>query len=95
MSLSACSWIRPAAPEAEVRLVTDREIAGCDKVGITHVSVVDNLDRLSQVDGGVAAELSALARNSAVQLGGNRIVALSDIKDGAQSFAVFNCKRAD
>ena len=90
--LGACSWNRSADMESRVRFVTDKEIDGCRKVGVTHVSVVDRLETLDQVEGGVAAELKALARNSAVQLGGNAVVQMSEINQGSQTFAVFSCQ---
>ena len=43
--------------------------------------------------GKVAGELATLARNSAAQLGGDTVVATSEITDGSQTFAVYRCGR--
>jgi hypothetical protein len=74
-----------------VRVVTAEQLQGCTNVGSAHVSVIDKLPQLQQIDGAVAGELVALASNSAVQLGGNALVEMTNIVDGRQSFAVFKC----
>lgn len=74
-----------------VRVVTAEQLRGCVNVGSTDVVVVDGLAELEKVKGGVAARLIALAKNSAVQLGGNAIVEMSNIDHGSQSFALFKC----
>ncbi len=74
-----------------VRVLTAEQLPGCTNVGSAHVTVIDKLPQLQQVDGAVARELTALARNSAVQLGGNAIIEMTNVVDGGQSFAVFKC----
>ena len=74
-----------------VRVVSAEQLQGCTNVGSAHVSVIDKLPQLQQVDGAVARELAALASNSALQLGGNALVEMTNIVDGSQSFAVFKC----
>jgi hypothetical protein len=74
-----------------VRVVTAEQLQGCRNVGSAQVSVIDQLPSLQQVDGAVARELVVLASNSALQLGGNAIVEMTNIVDGSQSFAVFRC----
>jgi hypothetical protein len=41
----------------------------------------------------VGEELATLARNSAAQLGGDTVVAITEIVDGSQTFAVYQCGR--
>jgi hypothetical protein len=53
------------------------------------------LDKVAGVRRGyttVAEELATLARNSAAQLGGDTVVPTSEIVDGTQTFAVYNCR---
>jgi hypothetical protein len=89
--LAGCAATGGGAPEDSVRVVTAEQLRGCTNVGSAHVSVVDNLAELQKVEGAVAGKLIALAKNSALQLGGNAIVEMTNIVDGSQSFAVFNC----
>lgn len=74
-----------------VRVVDPDQALGCTDRGSVHVSVVDKLPELERREGAVARELRELARSSALQLGGNTLVPLTDILDGSQSFAVFQC----
>jgi hypothetical protein len=75
----------------EVAVLTPDEVLGCTDRGSVHVSVMDRLAQLEREEGAVAGELGRLARNSALQLGGNALVPLTDIVDGSRSFAVFEC----
>jgi hypothetical protein len=43
--------------------------------------------------GTVREELEGLARNEAARLGGDRIVALGPVNDGARTYAVYDCRR--
>lgn len=88
--LGGCSLFGPRHTEP-VRVVTAEQLQGCSNAGSVHVSVVDQLPSLQPVDGAVARELVALASNSALQLGGNAIVEMTNVVDGGQSFAVFRC----
>jgi hypothetical protein len=71
--------------------VTAAQAEGCTPAGSVHVSVADRLVQLQQVEGGVQQELEALARSSALQLGGNALVAVTAIEAGSRSYAVYRC----
>jgi len=89
--LIGCAGPGRQRPADRVRVVTAEQLHGCTNVGFAHVSVVDKLQQLQQVDGALAEKLVSLAGNSAAQLGGNAIVEMTNIVDGSQSFAVFKC----
>lgn len=92
LAVSGCSWLWPSVKESDVRLITVDRLSGCSRLGTTHVSLMDRLEPLLQNEAQVAEELVALARNSAVQFGGNAIMALTGIRDGTQSFAIYSCE---
>lgn len=94
-SLGACAWVKPSPQAEQVKVVSLEAVKDCAEAGTTHVSVLDKLGKLRRSEGKVATELATLARNSAVQLGGNAVVPLTDIVDGAQTFAVYKCKPED
>ncbi len=91
MMLSGCSWVRSTEEGAQVRIVTAAEVADCDSAGITHVSVMDRLGVVQRDRARVSEELQTLARNSAAQLGGDTVVATTQITEGTQTFAVYKC----
>jgi hypothetical protein len=93
MALAACTWVKPSEQGAGVRLATAGEVEGCEDAGTTHVSVMDKLGVVARNEDKVAGELATLARNSAAQLGGDTVVATSEITDGSQTFAVYRCGR--
>jgi len=86
-----CSWVKPTDSGARVRVATADEVEDCDDAGTTHVSVMDKLGVVERKQAKVAKELETLARNSAAQLGGDSVVATTEIVDGTQTFAVYQC----
>lgn len=74
-----------------VRVLTADRLQGCSLAGTVHVSVGDRLAQLQAVEGAVQEELAALARRSALPLGGNAIVAVTGIDNGSQSFEAWRC----
>jgi hypothetical protein len=91
--LQGCAWVKPTASGAEVRVATPAEVAGCREAGSTQVSVLDKVAGVRRGYTTVSEELATLARNSAAQLGGDTVVPTSEIVDGAQTFAVYDCRR--
>ena len=88
-----CTWVEPTETGAGVQVATTGEVEACSKKGTTHVSVMDKLGVLERSQTKVAGELATLARNSAVELGGDTVVAMTEIVDGTQTFAVYKCGR--
>lgn len=90
-AVSSCSWIDLKPGAADVELVTQSQAAGCQRLGNTTVSVRDSVASIERSSSKVADELARLARNSAVDMKGDTIVAQSQIHDGEQSFGVYRC----
>jgi len=88
-----CSWVKSSESGAGVRVATAGEVDGCADAGTTHVSVMDRLGVVERNQAKVAGELATLARNSAAQLGGDTVVAITEVVDGTQTFAVYQCER--
>ncbi len=64
----------------------------CHKMGSTTVSVKADVATFARDKEKVATELETLARNSALELGGNVVVPTSEIDMGKQSFVVYTCR---
>lgn len=90
-ALANCTWVKPIENASEVALVNPVHIVQCETLGTTRVSVKDRLGVLKRNNEKVAEELNTLAKNSAVEMGGNTIVELSDVTDGAQEFGIYQC----
>ncbi len=92
VGLSACTWVK-LTPEGEsVRVATVAEVAKCQRVGSTTVSLVDRVAGIERNREKVQQELYRLARNSAADVKGDTVVPLGEPKDGRQHFDVYRCR---
>lgn len=90
--ISGCTWVKLNEAGKGVRLVNIGEAAGCERLGEATAHVLDKVGFIKRSREKQAGELATLARNEAGDMGGNTIVAISDIKDGSRTFAVYRCK---
>ena len=89
--LSACTWVE-LTPEAEsVRIVDAVHVANCKMVGTTTVSVRADVASFKRDAEKIKTELETLARNEAIRLKGDTLVAATEIQDGEQTFKVYKC----
>jgi hypothetical protein len=90
--LSACTWVE-LTPEAEnVRIVEAVHVANCKLVGTTTVTVKADVASFKRDAEKIKSELETLARNEAIRLKGDTLVAATDIQEGEQTFNVYKCK---
>jgi len=92
VGLPGCTWVA-LAPDAEaVRIATLDGMEGCTRVGTTKALTKSKVGIFSRGEKKVAEELATLARNDAVELGGNTVVAEGPVSDeGTQRFAIYDC----
>jgi len=91
MILSACTWVKPVEDAANVTVVEARHVTTCERIGVTSASVKDRVGFINRSDTRVAEELATLAKNSAATMGGDTLVANSEIAEGVQEFIVYRC----
>jgi hypothetical protein len=89
--LSSCAAPGPQGIDSVRVLAESESLQGCTPAGTTHVSVADRLAQLQATEGAVQQALLDLARRSALQLGGNAVVARTGVDNGGQSFGVYHC----
>lgn len=89
---SGCTWVA-LAPEAEaVRISGTDEVEGCTRVGTTKTRTKSKVGIFARGEKKVAEELSTLARNDSVELGGNTVVAEGPVSaEGTQRFVIYDC----
>ena len=90
-TLGGCTWVRTDPGAEQVALATPAEVRQCQRLGQTTVSVRDRVTGVQRRAERVADELADLARNSAVELGGDTIVADGPVRDGQRRFNVYRC----
>lgn len=89
--LSSCSSIKLTHGGEKARVLSSAEVANCQKRGATTVSVKPSILSVQRQPTVIAKELQVLARNSAVNMGGDTVSPISKIDEGKQTFAVLRC----
>lgn len=94
LSIGACTWVKLTAEGEKVRILSMSEVSSCKKLGKTTSTLKDKIAGMSRSRVKVEKEMQALARNSAVELGGDTVVPVTEIVDGRQTFEVYKCGNA-
>lgn len=89
--LQACAWVELTPEAQKVRVLAASEVTGCKKLGTTRVSVKADVAGLDRYPEDVQRDLEAVARNSAVDMQGDTVVAVSAPEDGRQLYEVYRC----
>jgi hypothetical protein len=89
--LAGCTWVHVSPSGEMVRVLSAFEVTGCEKVGVTTVSLLAEVVGVKRSQRKVATELETLGRNSGAEMGGDTIVPVSDIINGEQTFGVYRC----
>jgi hypothetical protein len=89
---SGCTWVEPQPGASAVTLVQPSHVANCKSIGTTVSQVKHKVGPFYRSEKKVVEELLTLARNSALDLGGDTLVAESGPIDGTQKFRIFKCK---
>ncbi len=87
----ACTWIDVSEPGEKVRVLAAAEVTLCERVGKTTVHTAAKLAGLDRYPHKIQTELDTLARNSAVDLDGDTVVAVGEPVDGRQVYEVYRC----
>lgn len=91
LQLASCTWVKLTAEGERVTVRTVEQVADCKKVANTVASLRSKVMGVERNSEKVKAELATLARNAAVDYGGNVVVATSEVEEGKQSFDVYSC----
>jgi hypothetical protein len=87
----ACTWVNLTPGGETVRVADADSVATCERKGKTIISLKADVAGIERNREKVKTELETLARNSAAELGGDTIVAASEIANGKQTFEVYLC----
>lgn len=93
LAVSACTWVEPTAQGYAVEVVAAEAVKDCRKLGTTRVSVLDRVAGMPRSYRKLEQELDTLARNSAAEMEGDHVVAVSEIVDGHRTYAVYDCRQ--
>jgi hypothetical protein len=88
---SGCSWVELTPQANDVQILKPHTVTGCERVGVTSASTKYKVGIVNRGKEKIEEEIQILARNRAVEMGGNVLVADSDITEGSQRFVVYRC----
>jgi hypothetical protein len=91
IGVTGCTWVDPIAGASSVTLVMPTHVTNCKSLGTTTSQVKDKVGFVNRNDEKVAGELLTLAKNSAVEIGGDTLVAEGAPSDGTQKFRIYKC----
>ena len=90
--LTSCATVKLSGDGSKARVLGMDEVKKCQNTGSVTVSVNQKtLNVIPKRSSSVANQLQILARNSAVHMGGDTVVPVSNPEYGQQTFAVFRC----
>lgn len=91
LAAAGCTWVDAVPGSSKVTLVMPEHVTQCRSVGTTVSSVKDKVGIIHRNEAKVTDELLQLAKNSAVEMGGDTLVAEGGPVDGTQKFRIYNC----
>ena len=89
---TGCTWVDPKPGASKVTLVKLEHVSQCKPLGSTVSQVKDKVGGIHRNEEKVTEELLTLAKNSAVDLGGDTLVAEGGPIDGTQKFTIYKCQ---
>ncbi|MCY4642950.1 MAG: DUF4156 domain-containing protein [Gammaproteobacteria bacterium] len=90
--LTSCTTVTLTEEGSKARVLGLDDVEKCQKTGRVAVSVHQKtFNATPKQSYSVAKQLQTLARNSAVHMGGDTVVAVSRVGNGQQTFDVFRC----
>lgn len=91
IGLTACSFVSLNSGAKDVSVSNSIDsFNDCKYLGDTNVSIWSKADTF-QSDKSVESQLDILARNEAVTMNGNKVVAKTAINDGKRTYSVYSC----
>jgi len=89
-ALAGC-WVTPSPVSKNVAVVNGVQVAQCRLVGKADLSVPDKLGTLQRVPDDMENDLQTLAKNQAINAGGDTVAPLSVQDGGKQSWGYYAC----
>jgi hypothetical protein len=92
IGLSACTWVEPTVESNEVTLVKPFNVKSCKLLKTATVTVTHKVGIINRDKETVREELITLAKNKAAEMGGDSIVELQPVAEGAMKYEVYQCR---
>ena len=92
-STVGCTWVSLTPGAAEIRVApTERDVGGCKHIGDISARTKSKVGIIARNADQISEELATLARNEAVEMGADTILAVSPpTLEGVQKFRAYQC----
>lgn len=92
LMLPSCAWVKLTPEGEQVRVLEADDVTACRELGTTTSLLKADIAGIDRKREKVRQELEMLARNAAVDMGGDSVVPVTEPQDGRQVFAVYRCQ---
>lgn len=92
LACSSCAWVKPTEAGAQVELITPAEAHACAKKGATTSKTLGSIVFIPRNEDKIASELVTLAKNEAVIMGGDSLVAGAKPSRSEREFLIYRCR---
>lgn len=89
--LGGCSFVDVQPNARDVLVLANERVQDCERLGETRVSVAAQIGFIKRREKDVRRDLERLARNSAADMGGDTVTPESGIKEGKQTYGIYDC----
>ena len=89
-----CTWVDSVPGASRVTLVGPQHVSQCQPLGTTTSQTKAQVGPVHRSESKVQEELLTLAKNSAVEIGGDTLVAEGPPLQGSQRFRIYKCPQA-
>lgn len=89
--VSGCSWVKLAPGAEAVTVRQANQVGHCERLGNASAKSLHKVGFINRNSEKLQSELQTMARNEASAMGGNTVVAESEINAGQQKFGIYRC----
>ena len=89
--IGGCTFVSLRSDADTVQSIEESAAADCDELGSTQVEVLHELGVFARTPTKINDELDILARNAAVDLGGNAVVPSGPTVSGKRPYRILRC----
>ncbi|MFT7224282.1 MAG: hypothetical protein ACI82Z_001838 [Cellvibrionaceae bacterium] len=89
--LASCTWVPENPAQQSIVIASSNLVSGCQKKGDASIKVKYKIGFYKRDSRKVLMELQTLARNEAIKLGADTIVANAAPTEGRQTYQAYKC----
>lgn len=89
--VTGCAFTEVEPEARQVEVLEAARVTNCERLGQTRVSVAHKVGFIPRHANAIQKDLHVLARNSAVDMGGDTVTPMGEPTNGKQTYGVYDC----